>query len=524
MTRLLATLLALSLLLPTLVASNTARAVTDSQVSNTFRLGNEVLLDKHRSLLAGKRVGLVTNQSGVNNSGQSLIDVFAGDPNINLTALYGPEHGIDGKAPAGVWVESYTHPTLKIPVYSLYGSTRKPTPAMLAGIDVLVFDIQDIGARTYTYISTMNYCMLAAKENNKQIIVLDRPNPLGGLTVEGPVLEDNYKTFVGVDNLPMAHGMTIGELALYFNRLIGANLVVVRMEGYSREMIYQDTGLSWVQTSPNIPDIESVFGYMATGLAEGTGVGMAFKFKWVGGRGLESNRFAALLNGANLPGVVFTPEPSGSWGGARLTITDFRAFNPAKTGLYALFYARQLWKFAVPKSGPTMAAMVMFDKVMGTNKVGLWLERDLSPQQMEKEYQAGLNAFRKERAKYLLYGFAGNPANPSLVLNGHNIYTDVRPIIINGRTLVPVRVIAEQMGATVTWIERENAVVIAKANTTIRLVLNSRHATVNGISYTLDVAPVACTGRTMAPMRFVSEYLGAEVEWCDKTFAVSIKH
>lgn len=517
MKRLLPLLLVVSMLLTTF-----AHAVTNPWVTTPFRLGNEVLLDKHRVLLQGKRVGLVTNQSGVNSRGESLIDIFARDPDINLTALYGPEHGIDGKAPAGVWVESYTHPVLNIPVYSLYGSTRKPTPAMLANIDVLVFDIQDIGARTYTYISTMNYCMLAAKESNKQIIILDRPNPLGGLIVDGPVLEDGFKTFVGVDNLPMSHGMTIGELALYFNRLIGADLAVVRMEGYSREMIYQDTGLSFVQTSPNIPDIESVFGYMATGLAEGTGVGMADKFKWVGGRGLESNQFSNLLNAARLPGVTFTPETRGSWGGARLKITDFRTFNPAKTGLYALFYARQLWKFTIPKSGPTMATMVMFDKVMGTNKVGQWLERNLSPQQMEKEYQTGLNTFRREREKYLLYGHNGTPTNPSLVLNGHNVYTDVRPIIQNARTLVPVRVIAERLGATVTWIDRENAVIIAKDSTTIRLVLNSRTAYVNGLAHTLDVPPIARTGRTMLPMRFISEYLGADVEWCDKTFAVRI--
>lgn len=518
MKRLIISALILLLLLP-----STVQAVTSpNPTSSSFRLGNEVFLARYRHLVVGKRVGLVTNQSGVNSRGESLIDLFAADPNINLTALYGPEHGIDGKAPAGVWVESYTHPTLNIPVYSLYGSTRKPTPSMLANVDILVFDIQDIGARTYTYISTMNYCMLAAQENNIPIVILDRPNPLGGIIVEGPVLEDGYKTFVGVDNLPMAHGMTIGELALYFNRLIGADLTVVRMEGYTREMVYQDTGLAWVQTSPNIPDIESVFGYMATGLAEGTGVGMGDKFKWVGGKGLESNQFTALLNSARLPGVTFTPETRGSWGGARLTITDFRTFNPAKTGLYALFYARQLWKFTIPKSGPTMATMVMFDKVMGTNKVGLWLEKNLTPQQVEKEYQPGLNAFKKEREKYLLYGFNGNPTNPSLVLNGHNVYTDVRPIISNARTLVPVRVIAEQLGANVTWLERENAVVIAKEGTTIRLVLNSRTASVNGSVHSLDVAPIARTGRTMLPMRFVSEYLGADVEWCDKTFAVRI--
>ena len=499
-----------------LLLSTFATITPVARAKPSFRLGNEVLLDKHRGLIEGKRIGLVTNQSGVNGKGESLIDTLVKDKSLMLTALYGPEHGIDGKAAAGIYVESYTHPFLNIPVYSLYGATRKPTPAMLSNIDVLLFDIQDIGARTYTYISTMNYAMIAAKENNKPIIVLDRPNPLGGITVEGPVLEDGYKTFVGVDNLPMAHGMTIGELAFYFNRLIGADLTVITMEGWSREMIYQDTGLAWVQTSPNIPDIESVFGYMATGLAEGTGIGQQDKFKWIGGKTLDSDKFAALLNGAKLPGVVFIPEVRGSWGGVRLHITDFHTFNPAKSGFYALSYARSLCNFTVPKSGETLATMKMFDKIMGTNQVGVWLENNCTPNQMEAAYTPRLNAFKKERAKYLLYGYIGNPTNPSIVFNGRNIHTDAKPFISNARTLVPVRVIAENLGAQVEWLERDNSVTIFKEGTTIRLVLNSKVAVVNGVITQLDVAPIATTGRTFLPVRFVSEYLGAEVEWQEK--------
>lgn len=510
--------LVMLLLLSTL--TTTAPVAT---AGSTFRLGNEVLLDKHRHLIEGKRIGLVTNQSGVNSKGESMIDILANDKALALTALYGPEHGIDGLAAAGAYVESYTHPTLNIPVYSLYGATRKPTPAMLANIDVLLFDIQDIGARTYTYISTMNYAMIAAKENNKPIIVLDRPNPLGGIIVEGPVLEDYYKTFVGVDNLPMAHGMTIGELALYFNRLIGADLTVITMEGWSREMIYQDTGLAWVQTSPNIPDIQSVFGYMATGLGEGTGVGQQDKFKWIGGTGIDSNRFASLLNAAKLPGVTFVPEVRGTRGGVRLDITDYYTFNPAKSGLYALFIARSLNNFTVPKSGPTPATTVMFDKVMGTNKVGQWLEQNYTPAQMEAAYTPGLNAFKQEREKYLLYGYKGTSTNPTIVFNGRNVFTDVKPFISNARTLVPVRVIAENLGANVDWFEHDNSVVIAKADTVIRLVLNSRSANVNGISIQLDVAPIATSGRTFLPVRFVSEYLGAEVDWQEGSYAVVIR-
>ncbi|SDG94843.1 DUF1343 domain-containing protein [Aneurinibacillus thermoaerophilus] len=365
-----------------------------------FKLGNEVFLEKYAYLINGKRVGLVTNQTGVNSQGKSTISVLAEYPHATLTALYGPEHGIDGKAKAGAYVESSMHPTLKIPIYSLYGKTRMPTAKMLENIDVLVFDIQDIGARSYTYISTLNYCMKAAKQNNKTIVVLDRPNPLGGTIVEGPVLEDKYKSFVGVDNLPMTHGMTIGELALFFNRNIGADLHVVPMEGYTRDMIFQDTGLRWVQSSPLIPDLQSVFGYAATGLGEGTGIFQADAFKWIGGKGIDSKKYAALLNKAGLPGVTFIPEKRGSAGGVRLKITNYHAFNPAKTGIYALAYAHSLNKFKVPKSGKTI---VMFDKIMGTDKIGKYLSQGLSPQQIEANYAPQLNKFKQERKQYLIY-------------------------------------------------------------------------------------------------------------------------
>lgn len=365
-----------------------------------FRLGNEVLMSKYHYLIEGKRVGLVTNQSGVTSRGESMINVLAGDSSTRLTALYAPEHGLDGAAKAGEYVKSYTHPGLGIPVFSLYGETRMPTEEMLNYIDVLVYDLQDIGARTYTYISTLNYCMTAAQKYNKRVIVLDRPNPLGGETVDGPVLEDPFKSFVGVDNLPMAHGMTAGELAKFFNRKIGADLKVVPMEGYTRKMNFCDTGLPWVQTSPNIPDLDSVFGYMATGLGEGTGVYQDDKFKWIGGKGIDSQTFAALLNRAGLPGVTFIPETRGTAGGVRLKILDHRAFNPARTGIYALSFAHSLNNFVVPKSGQTI---VMFDKVMGTDKIGQYLEQGLTPRQIEANYAPALNRFKEERKNFLIY-------------------------------------------------------------------------------------------------------------------------
>lgn len=364
-----------------------------------FKLGSEVLLEKRKYLLTGKNVGLVTNQSGVNSRGESTIDLFVADPEIELKALYGPEHGLDGTAPAGQNVECYTHPDLGLPVYSLYGSNRMPDAKMLDGIEVLVFDVQDIGARSYTYISTLNYCMVACAEHDIAIVVLDRPNPLGGRIVEGLMLEEPYISFVGIDILPMAHAMTVGELAQYFNRQIEARLTVVPMEGYSRDDIFQDTGLGWVQTSPNIPDIDAVFGYMMTGMGENTGVFQADQFKWVGGKGLDENEYAERLNEAALPGVEFVPEKRGEAGGARIKITDYHQVNPAKIGIYALVTAFDLADFNIPVG---TERPVMFELIMGSQKMGEYLKQGLSPAQIEAEYAPELNAFKEERKKYLL--------------------------------------------------------------------------------------------------------------------------
>lgn len=378
----------------------------DEDIGTVFKLGNEVLMASERHLVNNKKVGLVTNQSGVNSRGESTIQILHEAEDIDLVALYAPEHGLDGTASAGEYVESYTHQELNIPVYSLYGRTRMPTEEMLKGIDVLLFDIQDIGARTYTYISTLNYCMIAVEKYNIPIIVLDRPNPLGGTIVDGPMLEERFKSFVGVDILPKSHGMTVAEIARYFNRTIRANLIVVPMQGYDRTMIYQDTGLSWVQTSPNIPDLEAVFGYMATGLGEGTGVFQADKFRWIGGRGLNAEQFAALLNNSDLQGVSFIPEQRGESGGVRLEITDYYSFNPARTGIYALTYAFTLGDFNVPKSNETI---VMFDKIMGTDKMGEYLELGFSPQEIEQLFTPALESFKDRRKEYLLPQYG--PAN-----------------------------------------------------------------------------------------------------------------
>lgn len=491
------------------------------------KLGSEVLMSSQHDLIEGKRVGLVTNQSGVNSRGESTIEILSRDQTIQLVALYGPEHGIDGQAPAGEYVASYVHPALGIPVYSLYGQTRMPTEEMLEGIDVLLFDVQDIGARSYTYMSTLNYCMAAAQKYGKSIIVLDRPNPVGGVIVEGPVLEEAYRTFVGVDYLPMSHGMTAGELAQFFNRKIGAQLTVVPMESYNRSMVFQDTGLEWVPTSPHIPDLDAVFGYMATGLGEGTGIAQADNFKWIGGKGVDSQSFARLLNGSGLPGVTFIPEDRGASGGVRLKITDYHTFNPALSGIYALTYAHDLNGFSVPKSGATV---VMFDKIMGTDKIGQYLEQGLSPRQIKAAYEPDLQRFLEERKQYLIYGDGGVPLPDQseegikIVVNGRLVPFDSAPYIDeHDRTMVPLRAIAEALGAEVGWNGQTRVVTIQRAGRESLFTIDSNTAFFSGERVTMDTCPVIRNDRTMLPVRYVAESLGAEVNWHQDTMTVSIK-
>lgn len=372
-----------------------------SYAAPKVKLGDDLLLTKYSKLIDGKGVGLITNQTGVNSNGKSDIDLLINYKNAKLVALYAPEHGIDGKAQAGAYVQSYIHSKYKIPVYSLYGDTRMPTKGMLKNVDVLIFDIQDIGSRTYTFISTLNYCMKAAKTYNKTIIVLDRPNPIGGYNVDGPMLEEKFKSFVGVDVLPLTHGMTVGELALYFNRNINAKLNIISMEGYKRSMLYSDTGLKWIPTSPRIPTIQSAFGYATMSLIEDIGLYVEEDFTWVGGKGINSSKYASLLNSAKLQGVKFIAKSRGSIGGVKLVVTDIRKFNPAKTSVYILSYGRYLSKFKIPKS--TTQSICMFDKITGSSKIGTYLEKGYLPQKIESLYSSNLCKFKKEREKYLLY-------------------------------------------------------------------------------------------------------------------------
>ena len=248
----------------------TACAPVQSEISQV-KLGNEVLAEQKFQVLAGKRIGLITNPSGVNRNLESTIDVLGAAPGVQLVALFGPEHGIYGDVPAGDKIESRTDPRTGLPVHSLYGTTRKPTPEMLKGLDALVYDLQDTGCRSYTYISTMGVAMEACGEAGIEFIVLDRPNPLGGERIEGTLIEDEkYRSFVSQWDVPYVYGMTCGELAQMINDQgwlkKSCKLTVVPLKGWKRNLVWRDTGLPWVPTSPHVPHGESPLFQVATGM------------------------------------------------------------------------------------------------------------------------------------------------------------------------------------------------------------------------------------------------------------------
>ncbi|PAE08614.1 hypothetical protein CHI12_05225 [Terribacillus saccharophilus] len=380
---------------------------------NKVTPGVEVLLDDQKELLKGKKVGLITNPTGIDSKMNSIVDLLHDDSDIELTALFGPEHGVRGDAQAGEYVESYIDEKTGLPVYSLYGQTRKPTPEMLKNVEVLVFDIQDVGTRYYTYIYTMAYAMEAAKENNIPIVVLDRPNPQGGLTVDGPVLEPEFSSFIGMYPIPTKHGMTVGELASFFNEEfnIGADLRVVKMKGWRRSMDFDDTGLPFVLPSPNMPTVSTTFVYPATGLIEGTnlseGRGTTKPFELIGAPFINSTNLAAELNSLSLPGVKFraasfTPSSSKHAGklshGIEIYVTDRDEFDAVTTGLYIIKTIHDMY----PDDFEFLSNN-FFDKLIGNDRVRTMILEGASVEEIMKTYQKELHEFKKVRKEYLIY-------------------------------------------------------------------------------------------------------------------------
>ncbi len=375
-------------------------------------LGDEVFLHSAWHDLGGRCVGIITNQTGVTSRLVNIVDAVKANPHICLKAIYSPEHGLRGDRPAGSYVASYIDERTGLPVYSLYGPQKHPTAQMLEGVDVLLFDIQDVGARPYTFVSTMAYAMQAAKEYGKEIWILDRPNPIGGEMVEGPVLDPRFKSFIGLYPIAMRHGMTIGELAEMFNTQfgIGAKLRVIKMQGWHRSMLWPDTGLQWVQTSPNIPEWSTAVVYPCTGLIDSFGlnggVGTTRPFKYIGAVGMDAYRLAAVLNERDVPGVYFRPAYwSPFFGGLKekqisgveLDVFDPRVFPAVQTAVEVLTAARDVDPAIMQYGGREQ------EIDWGTDSMWKDLRDGMGADQIEEQWQPALQRFKAMRAKYLLY-------------------------------------------------------------------------------------------------------------------------
>jgi uncharacterized protein YbbC (DUF1343 family) len=400
--------------------------------------GVEVLFDKHLDLIRGKRVGLITNPTGVDSHLDSTIVRFRAEPDVKLVALYGPEHGVRGNAQAGQQVPFYFDEHYKLPVFSLYGQSRMPTPDMLTnidaylrsfdtqsisnwpeagafdGIDVMVFDLQDVGARAYTFIATMAFAMQACAEYGIPFVVLDRPDPINGVKMEGPILEyPQHSSFIGLYPIPLRHGMTVGELALLFNAKFlkhRANLTVVPAENWHRAEWFDETSLPWVIPSPNMPTLGTATVYPgqvlfeATNLSEGRGTTKPFEM--FGAPWIDGFVLARKLNELHLPGVKFreswfTPTFSKFQGelcgGCELHITDRNAFRSVGTALNILSVVKSLYGDKLELNAS------YFDKLMGNSSVREALERGEPVKNIVAGFEPGLEVFSKLRAPFLLY-------------------------------------------------------------------------------------------------------------------------
>jgi uncharacterized protein YbbC (DUF1343 family) len=370
----------------------------------------------YREVFEGKRLGIIANHTAYDRSGRFIVDVFESMNGIKITALFSPEHGLWGTAPDAEKIDNQTHPIYKLPIYSLYGKTQKPTKDMLRDIDVLVFDIQDIGARFYTYIYTMSLAMEAAAENGKTFVVLDRPNPINGISVEGNILEPSQSSFVGLYPIPVRHGMTAGELAKMFNGqgwLSGkakAKLTIIPMKGWRRRMWYDQTGLRFIKTSPNMPDIKTAAIYPGLCLLEGTNVsegrGTNMPFRQFGAPWIDSKLLAERLNALNLPAMRFEPVsfiPTSSkykgkeCNGVRILVSDRDKLEPYFSGIKIVNEICRMY----PEQFEWRASH--FDRLCGTSKIRNAIKGNLPLDALQNKWRKKLESFLKIRAGYLIY-------------------------------------------------------------------------------------------------------------------------
>ena len=388
-----------------------------------IKTGIEVLKSQNFRYLEGKRVGLITNPTGVDNELRSTIDILHEAPNVNLMALYGPEHGVRGDVHAGDHVSDQRDPATGLPVYSLYGKTRKATPEMLKDVDVLVYDIQDIGCRSFTYISTLGLAMEAAAENGKELIVLDRPNPLGGLKVEGNLTEDDCISFVSQFKIPYVYSLTCGELALMLNgerMLTGGvqcNLTVIKMKGWKRRMDYTATGLQWIPSSPHIPHPHSAFFYPVSGILGelgymSIGVGYTIPFQMFAAPWAEADKLADALNALHVPGVIFRPiylKPFYSVGqgqqlqGVQVHITDYARAPLSPLQFLVMQEVARLWPDRAVFDHADKGRFAMFDKVCGSRQIRERFTKTNRWEDIRPYWEKDVESFRRLSKKYYLY-------------------------------------------------------------------------------------------------------------------------
>jgi uncharacterized protein YbbC (DUF1343 family) len=385
--------------------------------------GIDVLRDRGFEILQGKRVGLITNPTGISSDMQSSVDILFNAPGIQLVALFSPEHGVRGDIDAGKDVNGYSDPRTGLPVYSLYGKTRRPTKEMLKGIDVLVYDIQDIGVRSYTFISTMGLAMEAATENGIKFVVLDRPNPLTGNRVEGPMLDPRFKSFIGAYPIPYIYGMTAGELAQMINGeqwLNGAgkcDLTVVPMNGWKRSMWWEDTGLTWVPTSPHIPHSFTTIFSVLTGLlgelgTANQGIGYTLPFELIGAPWIDGFALSRYLNSLGLPGVIFRQisyipfykDTSGiRYKGVQIHITDRNKINMEQVQLAILEALLRLYPDFNIFNRAKPDRINNFDKAVGTDEIRRSLVNQVPVDEILNRINQERALFMIKREKYLIY-------------------------------------------------------------------------------------------------------------------------
>jgi uncharacterized protein YbbC (DUF1343 family) len=378
-----------------------------------IRPGIEVLLEDSLHLVEGRRVGLITNQTGVDASGRSSIDRIYEHPSVELVALFAPEHGIRGTAEPGETIEDDVDVETGLPIFSLYGAVRSPTPEMLDGIDVLLFDYQDIGARYWTYVSTMTLGMEAAAEQGIVVVILDRPNPIGG-AVQGNVLDPAFATFVGRYPLAMRHGMTLGELARYYagEMGIGVELHVAPVDGWRRDIPFADTGLPWIRPSPNMPNVESATHYPGTCLFEGTVLSVArgteAPFQQIGAPWLDGEALADAMNGYGLPGVRFEPvrfTPSAPSDGKFDGVEVEGVRLVATSGEYDPTHAAVALLVETHRMAGTQWGWLQahFDRLAGTDLLREAIDAGAGFDEIRSGWQNELEAFKQAREPYLIY-------------------------------------------------------------------------------------------------------------------------